>query len=257
MDTTARDSAAQFYIDARRRGTPGPRLPADLRPKTFDDALAIQLRVNDLLGMPIGGYKCSLPAEGRPLWFAPIFAPTLRRESPCPVATANAMAPIEPEIAFVIGRDLPARSTPYSEADVRAAVKEARFVLEIIGSRYSEYGTPALTPIENLAEGIANQGLFVGPVLSSPWERKLEAIPLTLATPDGVFATRDGKHPDGHPFRPLVWLANQLASIGRPLREGMIVTTGSYCGIVEAPFGKPVTVTYGDLGSLTATLERK
>ena len=60
----------------------------------------------------------------------------------------------------------------------------------------------------------------------------------------------DGKHPDGHPLRPLYWLANYLAQRGDPLRAGMIVTTGSYCGVVDVPLDVPLTVVYGDLGSL-------
>ena len=101
-----------------------------------------------------------------------------------------------------------------------------------------------------------NQGLFVGPVLNDPWRRKLEAFPITVTTPEGVVATRDGKHPDGHPLRPLVWLASYLAARGDPLRAGMIVTTGSYCGIVEMPLDQPLTFAYGDLGTLAVTLTR-
>jgi hypothetical protein len=36
----------------------------------------------------------------------------------------------------------------------------------------------------------------------------------------------------------------------------MVVTCGSYCGIVEAPFDTPLTVEFGDLGSLSATFTR-
>lgn len=257
MTTSAHESAAQFLLAARNRGTPGPRIPAEYRPAQVADAVAVQARVTELVGQPVGGYKCSLPAEPRPIWCAPIFAPAIFRQSPCPVMGSGATAPIEPEIAFVLARDLPGRSTPYGEEDVRDAVKEARFVLELIGSRYAEYGSPALSAVENLADSIANQGLFVGPVLSEPWSRSLEAFPITFATPEGVFATRDGKHPDRHPMRPLHWLANHLAGRGTPLRAGMIVTTGSYCGIVDVPLDKPLTVAYGNLGSLAVTLTRK
>lgn len=256
MNTTAHESAAQFLLAARNRGTPGPRIPVEYRPAEVADAVAIQARVAELVGQPIGGYKCSLPAEQRPIWCAPIFAPTVVRQSPCPVMGSGGSAKIEPEIAFVIARDLPARSTPYREEDVRDAVKEARLVLEILGSRYAEYGDPAVTAVENLADGLANQGLFVGPALGEPWTRPLAAFPITIRTADGVYATREGKHPDGHPLRPLHWLANYLAGRGTPLRAGMTVTTGSYCGFVDVPLDQPLTFAYGDLGSLAVTLTR-
>ena len=37
----------------------------------------------------------------------------------------------------------------------------------------------------------------------------------------------------------------------------MIVTTGSYCGIVEVPVGETLTFTFGDLGGLSAAFTRK
>jgi 2-keto-4-pentenoate hydratase len=56
--------------------------------------------------------------------------------------------------------------------------------------------------------------------------------------------------------RPLYWLANYLGIGGTPLRAGMIVTTGSYCGAVDVPIDTPLTFAYGDLGTLAATLTR-
>jgi 2-keto-4-pentenoate hydratase len=54
----------------------------------------------------------------------------------------------------------------------------------------------------------------------------------------------------------LYWLANYLAKDGTPLRAGMIVTTGSYCGALDVPIDTPLTFKYGDLGSLSVTLNR-
>jgi 2-keto-4-pentenoate hydratase len=109
-----------------------------------------------------------------------------------------------------------------------------------------------------LADGLANQGLLVGPVpvLRDPWDGKLESLRIVIDSPSGVLASHEGKHADGHPVRPLYWLANYLAIRGTPLREGMIVTTGSYCGALDVPIDTPLNFAYGDLGSLSATLTR-
>jgi 2-keto-4-pentenoate hydratase len=278
MTNPSHEAAAQFLFAARNRGAPGARIPVEHRPANVDDALAIQARVTKLVGRPIGGYKCSVPSDARPVAMAPIFAPAIASQSPYRMAHATSTARIEPEIAFVIARDLPARAAPYSDDEVRDAVKEARFVLEILHSRYAEPG--AVTFPELLADSIANQGLFVGPVVDDPWRRKLDAFPVTIgtmsgagpsqaansapsggsevasATSVGAHTTRDGKHPDGHPLRPLYWLANYLAKRGDPLRAGMIVTTGSYCGAIDVPLDTPLTIVYGDLGSLAATFSR-
>ena len=248
------ESAAQFLVAARKRGAPGPRIPAEFRPTDTDDGLAIQGRMTALVGQPVGGYKCSLPSAPRPVLLAPIFAPTIVHASPCPVLAIGPTVRIEPEIAFVMARDLLPRASPYTESEIRNAIKEARLVLEILGSRYSD--ADSATFPEMLADGLANQGLLVGPVLRDPWDRELESLRIVIDSPSGVLASHEGKHADGHPVRPLYWLANYLAKSGTPLRAGMIVTTGSYCGALDVPIDTPLTFAYGDLGTLSATLTR-
>ncbi len=254
MTTPAQEAAARLLFTARTSGARLPGLPADCRPADVPAALAIQRRVAELVGQPVGGWKCSVPTGPRPVAAAPIFAPSLRTASPCRVEGAGALVKVEPEIAFVLARDLPARATPYGDDEIRDAVREARLVLELIGTRYED--PAAVTFPEQLADSISNLGLYVGPVLDDPWRRALEAFPIAIAADGRAFATRDGKHPDGHPLRPLYWLANYLAARGDPLRAGQVVTTGSYCGIVEVPAGQVLAFAFGDLGTLAVTLER-
>ena len=252
MTTPAQEAAAAFLVAARKRRSPGERLPEALRPADVESGLAIQARVAGLLGLPVGGWKCSVPTEARPVAMAPIFAPHIVRASPCPLLPIGGKARIEPEIAFVLGRDLPSRDTPYAEDEIRAAIREARFVLELIGPRYAD--PAAVTFPELLADSIANEGLFVGPVLPAPFDRHLEDFPLAVRSGGQTLLTRDGRHPDGHPLRPLYWLANYLADKRDfPLRAGDIVTTGSYCGVLDVPYDTPLTFAYGDLGALDVT----
>src|SRR5947209_14582609 len=100
MANPKHESASQFLLAARKRGTPGPRLPAEFRPADTDDGLAIQARVTALVGEPVGGYKCALPSEARPVLMAPIFASTIAYASPFPVLSVGATARVEPGIAF-------------------------------------------------------------------------------------------------------------------------------------------------------------
>jgi 2-keto-4-pentenoate hydratase len=251
MPTTAQESAAQYLFAARTRGTPGARIPEACRPDDIDAALAIQQRITALAGVGVGGWKCSVPSAARPVLAAPIYAPTIRRESPCPLPAAGGIAKIEPEVAFLLGRDLPGRATPYTEEEVRAAVSAAHLVVELIRARYTDPGSVSYP--ELLADNVANAGLYVGPAIERPFERALEGFALVVRTPSGPLLTREGKHPDGHPLLPLYWLANYLATRGDHLRAGQIVTTGSYAGVLEVPLATPLTFAYGELGEFTVS----
>lgn len=248
MDT-ATDSAARFLVAARRARRAGERIPDAYRPDSVDAALEIQARVSELLALAIGGWKCSVPTPPRPVPMAPIYAPTIVHAPPCPILPIAGKARIEPEIAFVIDRDLTRRDASYSEEEVRAAIREPRLVLELIGPRYTD--PAAATFPEQLADAIFNQGLYVGPVVPDVLDHALAAIPIAIDVGGNRVDELDGKHPDGHPLRPLVWLATYLAQRGQGLRTGQIVTTGSYCGVVDVPLAVPIVVNFGGFGAVS------
>lgn len=244
------ECAARHLIAARLAGVAGPLLPDACRPDDIDTALAIQRRVVELSGEPVGGWKCALPPPGRVV-VAPIFASTIHASAdPFRVVADSPTVRIEPEIAFVLDRDLPPRGQPYSEDEVRGAIREVRLALEVLGCRYAD-PSRATVP-ELLADGQFNQGLCVGPVVPDARHATLDAIALEFQ--GGVDRRIDGHHPDGHPFKPLPWLVNFLAARGESVRAGQVVTTGSYAGAIDVPLGQPLTVRFGELGSLTVEL---
>src|SRR3989442_14169016 len=113
LTTAQRDEAARHLLAARRARQPGPRLPGVCRPSDLEDALAIQRRVQELLGVATGGWKCSVPTAERAIACAAIFPPTIARASPCPGIAHSGGARIEPEIALVLRSELPPRGPPH------------------------------------------------------------------------------------------------------------------------------------------------
>ena len=244
------DIAAQHLVAARQAGVPGARIPEGARPANPDEAFAIQEQVTALSGLEIGGWKCSLPSEDK-VAAAPIYAADITRASP-KVWDAGTKARVEPEVAYVLNKDLPPRATPYTEEEVRAAIGETRLVLELIGCRYAD---PTGYPFpEMLADRMQNQGLFIGPVLDNSFDKALDTFPITVSGAQGVISTHNGVHPNEHPFKPFFWLANFLNTRGTGLRAGQIVITGSYDGVVPVPFDEEITVQFGELGSITTQL---
>ena len=247
MQSDAYDIAAQCLVNARQTGRPIDRLPEACRPATVEEALRIQRRAFELSGEAIGGWKCSAPAGERVI-VAPLPASTIHRTSPCRIIPTKGVMQIEPEIAFILKHDLPAREAPYTESEVRDAVGEARLVLELMGSRYADVS--AVPFLENLADSVRHQGMFIGPAIANAFEMNLESFHLTIDAGATLF-DRDVRHPNGHPLKPLQWLANFLSSRNETLQSRKIITTGSYAGIVEVPLGASIAVTLGALGKLS------
>ena len=243
------NQAAQLLVAARRSLTPGPCLPESSRPADSDDALAIQDRVLELLGETVGGWKCGLPnAAG--LVVASLPASAILRSLPCAVPGEEGL--IEPEIAFVMGRDLPPRATPYSDEEIRAAIAESRLVVELITTRYADKASA--TPLEILADGFNHHGLFIGPVIPGVLDQPLERLHVTIRTASEVLFDKVHPHPSGLPINSLRWLVHFLNGRGQGLIAGEVVTTGSYAGIVHAPVDVPIHVVLGTLGALDIAL---
>jgi 2-keto-4-pentenoate hydratase len=243
------EEVARILSTARRDKRLLESLPASCKVANNDEALVVQRRIMELLGGPIGGWKAALPQPRGP-FVAPLPTSAIVSKSPCPILLHDGVAKIEPEVAFVMGRDLPPREQPYVESDLRQAIARTHMVLELIGSRFSD---PAAVPFpDNLADCIQNQALFVGPEVLNALDRKLDTLRIRIASQESVIFERDTQHPNGHPLTPLVWLANFLSGRKETLRAGQIVTTGSYAGgVVVVPIDTPLTIEYGGVGSLS------
>ena len=228
-------------------------MPEELRPVDIEEALHVQALVAEALGETIAGWKCGAPGPGR-VNAAPLFRSLIYARRPIPIR--GPVTRVEQEIAFVMGRDLPERATPYSMEEVRDAVSETRLVLEMLGSRFlpdagAEY-------LEALADNLSNDGLFIGPSIGlDPTDSVLATFPIVVQGPnDDILLERDGRHPDGHPSVPLHWLANFLAGRGSGLKAGQIVTTGAYAGPLEMPLNTPLRIMFGGLGDVVCELRR-
>jgi 2-keto-4-pentenoate hydratase len=242
------DQAAGLFLEARKSGTPGPRLPESCRPTDAAAAIAIQYRTLERLGEKIGGWKCGIPTPNG-VMLAPITASTVTRTTPA--AFPGKKATIEPEIAFVMGEDLPPRETAYTDEEIRAAVKEARFCLELINTRFANKGDASF--LEILSDCFNNWGLFVGPVVADPFTRPLAKLHAKITTPTATIFDDTRAHPSGHPLTSFTWLVHYLNGRGEGLKAGEIITTGSYAGIVDVPSGQAVRVELEGIGVIDTT----
>ncbi|WZB77225.1 fumarylacetoacetate hydrolase family protein [Achromobacter insuavis] len=240
--------AARTLIAARDSGVAGPRLPAACRPQTLGQAFAVQQCTARLLRETrrdgIGAWKSALPSPEKTV-VAPIYASTVALAGTLPATSP--VVRVEPEIAFELAHDLPARDEPYSHAEIDAAIAGARLALEVLGCRYAAPEHASLP--ELLADHMFNAGLVLGPRIASP-DAAPANMAITLSVDGAEVEQHAGIHPNGHAKAGLYWLANFLREQGLGLTAGQHVITGSYAGYLDVPANRDVELAYGDLGVL-------
>ncbi|MCQ9426794.1 fumarylacetoacetate hydrolase family protein [Pseudomonas sp. LJDD11] len=240
--------AATELVRARRTGRRLEALPCDEVLLGLEQGFEIQQQVGVLAGKTVGGWKCAMPKPGK--WIvAPIYTDSIVRTPRYPLDFATSTVRIEPELACVLGADLPARSTPYTADDILRSISQVHLSLEVIDCRYAD---PHKVNFEQLlADGLFNHGLVLGPQAISLDARNLPLhLDVTLSYPGVEPVSICGAHPDHDPVSPIVWLANFLSARGIDLRTGQVVITGSYAGVLEVPIHQPLNIQFGEAGSL-------
>ena len=240
--------AATQLLSRRVAGTKAARLDAKISPNSIDDALAVQAEMIMLRSDSIGGWKCLLPPAENQLVVAPIFAQTVNRGEICKLFADNKMARIEPEIAFVLAKDLPAQQEDYSQAQIDDALEGCYMALELMQDRFAE--NSGVEFYEKLADCLVNQGLFIGPKIDKALAYAASEITINVSQAQSR-QTFSGKHPNQQPQNPLYWLINFMSKRGTAFKAGQAIITGSYAGIVEVQFDRQTEIEYVGLGKYT------
>lgn len=148
---------------------------------------------------------------------------------------------VEPEIAFLLGRDLVA---PVTADDVRVATEAVMVSLEIVDSRYVGF---RFGPLDNIADNSSAGAVVLGdPTTSAGIDLRLTGVVLSV---DGqVTDTAAGAAAHGDPAAAVAWMVNHC---GRPLRAGAVVISGGLTAPVSLAAGSTATVEVDRIGSVT------
>jgi len=242
--------AAQTLLARRKNNHRGDALPADCRPTNLDDALAIQTATVEASGKKIAGWKCLIPLNPEQIIVAPVLEGTVQQGSECVVeCTEPGKTLIEPEIAFVLGTDLPARDTAYTEQEIDQAIASSHMALELLQRRYAATANDELIFADRQADCLLNQGIFVGPEITK--EQAYNAGEIKLSIDDKEY---DGKHPNQSAHTPVYWLINFMRERGVSFEKGQTIITGSYAGAIEVPI-KKTDIIYQGFGQYQVTFK--
>src|ERR1700724_1017530 len=183
-----REEAARLLC-AARGGAPVHELPPSCRPQSDADAYEVQDAVVRQLGETIGGWKVGAASAASAAFCAPIWMKMIRPSPASYDAGELRLIGIEAEIAFRLGRDLPARAAAYDRAEVTAGAA----LHPAVEGACSRYAHPrSLDRLSILADNFSNGGLVYGAALAGGEELALDGTRITVTEDDGPFADSAG-----------------------------------------------------------------
>jgi len=162
-----------------------------------------------------------------------------------PVDTTRYCQPrVEPEVAFLLGDDLPEDCT---EADALAATEWIAPALELIDSRIADW---KIRLPDTIADNASSAGFALGERRLDPRAVDLLTIPVELYRNGEEVGVGRSDAVLGDPLIAVAWLARTVAKFGVRLRAGHIVLPGSCTRAVDLRPGDSFRAEFGPLGSV-------
>jgi len=222
-------------------------LAEDIRPKTPAEAYKLQAAIMKSLGLEVAGWKVGATGsvarkllKARGPFAGAILAGRIYKTGAEIPSEAYPMRGLEGEIAFKLGKDLPARAKPYTMAEVKRAIASVHPAIEIVSSRW------ALWPGVGLPSLIADHGSNAALVIGRPFadgDIDLDQLAVSMSVDGQEVGKGTGADVIGGPHASLLWLANLLRR-GTGLTAGQIVSTGTCTGLFKAAAKTKVAARY-------------
>ena len=152
---------------------------------------------------------------------------------------------VEVEVAFLLKRDLAGPGV--TTAAALLAVEGAMPSFELIDFRLG--GTPRGTDV--VADGVLTNAIVLGRPLTPVSGIDLALEGVVLEEDGQIVATQTAAEVLGNPLVSLAWAANTLGGMGRGLRAGDLVLTGSISKVLRPKAGQSVRASFTRLGSVS------
>lgn len=153
---------------------------------------------------------------------------------------------IEPEIAFLIGRDLEGQVTRETVLSATTAVCAC---LEILDSRYEQFKYFSMEDV--IADNSSSSHFVLGPWLKDFHSSDLRALKMKMSVNGSVVHEAMSSEISGDPVVSVIDLCQLLALRGRKLTAGTIVLAGAATAAVELQAKMKIALTIDTLPSLS------
>jgi 2-keto-4-pentenoate hydratase len=250
MPAASLQPVIESLLQARARQQPADGAPCLGAVATAEQAYEVQQAMADRLAWFQPGaprhWKSGGPSREAVSTHAPL-PPAGVWSSPASTAWPFAMRGIEAEIALRLAKPVDAALAATLDRDSACALVDAMAVtIEVVDSRWAQgLQTPALLKLADLqSHGALVLGNWVPYEAARNWSAQVCRVQIGGA-PAQEFR---GTHSMVDPAYVLpAWLRHATRG-GRALPAGSVVTTGTWCGILQAQPGDTVVATFDGIG---------
>ena len=154
----------------------------------------------------------------------------------------------EPEIAFIMDRDITPDQFPLKPCDICYATRGIAAAIEIVDSRFIDWKI-------RIQDTIADAASYAAFVLSGRIV-PIDSLDLSII---GMCAFKNGElvHAScsgnvmGNPLNSMTWLVNTLLSRGLSLKAGEVVLSGSFTPVFSIGAGDSIYIKFDHLGDIS------
>lgn len=249
---------APQFVKARQDGVSVPGYPGGVIPATVAEGYAVQDIAIGLWSDELVGWKVGLvPPQHRERLGVDRLAGCIFKskvqdaksgEPNAFRAIAGGFCAVEAEFIVRVGKDAPVDKTQWTAEEAADYVGELLVGVEIAGSPLATIN--ALGPTVVMSDFGNNDGQIIGQAILNWRDIAWEDMPVeTFINGKSVGVATAATIP-GSPLAALAFLLGTVAARGRPLKKGMIVTTGATTGIHDVVAGDVAHVSFGPFGSV-------
>ena len=258
MKSSIQQSAALLF-QAQQTGQTIDLISKQFTDLTTQDAYQIQEINIQRSGQPIIGYKLgytSAVMREQMKIAEPNYGTLLRKQwidaslESAQLSLDELIHPlIEPEIAFLIGKDI--RSHISEINDIQSYVSAVMPALEVVDTRYHNY---QFTLIDNIADSSSSARFITGQPMHLSNLISLADVSVELSCSDQLLASGLAADCMGNPLNALIWLSNRLISQGDYLKADQIIMTGGLTKAQATHKGDLFKASFKNLGDVELKL---
>ena len=251
------EAIARQFVAARLNAVALPDFPGPL-PPDLAGAYAVQEAAIDLWPDEVAGWKIGrIPPDhevklGAKSLAGPIFRKDIRKSTPGSLIEygmfVGGFAAVEGEFLFEIGQDAPAGKMNWTTSDAVAIVKRMLVGVETAGSPLSTINV--IGPKAVVSDFGNNAGLIVGPEVPNWVERSPSDLTAETFINGKSVGRGTAANVMGGPLEALRFVAELCGKRRRPLKAGMLISTGATTGIHQVMPGEIARIEFKGIGAI-------